>query len=85
MVSIVSSFITSNLKNTTGRSLMTCYCSIHQENLHEKSPEMTSVATMVSKLINFIESEGIKRRQIKDYFSDMDSEYGDALYYNGLQ
>jgi hypothetical protein len=41
---------------------------------------MTNVLTAVSKLVNFIMSEGMHHCQIKYFMSDMDCEYGDVLY-----
>jgi len=38
-----------------------------------------NVATDVSKLVNFVRSNEMNRRQLKDFLNGMESEYVDSL------
>jgi hypothetical protein len=76
----LSSLVTEDVKNTTGRDLFVYHCLIHQENVSAKSVKVTNV-TVVAKLVNYIGSKGLNHHQFKQFLSDMDSENGDVLYY----
>jgi hypothetical protein len=81
----LSSFITKDVKNATGRDLFVCHCLIHQENLCAKSVKMTNVVTVVAKLVDYIRSKGMNHRQLQQFLSDVDSENGDVLYYTEVR
>jgi hypothetical protein len=70
----VSSLTINNVNNTTDCNLIIYHCLIHQEDLCEESLKMTNIVT-VSKLVNFVRSEGMNHHQFKDFLSDMESEY----------
>jgi hypothetical protein len=46
-----------------------------------KSLKMTNAVTVVSKLVNFVRSNGMNHRQFKYFYRDLEYEYGDALFY----
>jgi hypothetical protein len=45
----------------------------------------TNVIAAVSKLVNFVRSKGLNHQQFKDFLSDMESKYGDALLYTKVR
>jgi hypothetical protein len=60
----LSSLITKDVKNTTGRDLFVYNCLIHQENLCAKSAKKTNV---VANLVNYIRSKGPNHRQFQQF------------------
>jgi hypothetical protein len=75
----LSSLITKDVKNTTGRDLFVYHCLLHQGNLCAISVKMTNVITVVAKLVSYIRSKGLNHRQFQHFVSEMDSENGDVL------
>ena len=61
--------------------LVKVHCIIHQENLCSKSLRMQSVMEIVVKTVNFIRARGLNHRQFRKLLDEMDSQYGDLLYY----
>ncbi|XP_069840988.1 general transcription factor II-I repeat domain-containing protein 2B-like [Dendropsophus ebraccatus] len=61
--------------------LVICHCIIHQESLCAKSLRLNSVMSIVVSCINFVKSKGLNSRQFKELLNDLDSEYGDLVYY----
>lgn len=61
--------------------LIVCHCIIHQENLCARSLRLSNVMSTVVSCINFIKSRGLNNRQFKELLNDLDSEYGDVVYY----
>lgn len=57
------------------------HCIIHQENLCAKTLNIPEVMTFVVKTINFIKARGLNNRQFQLMLTEMESEYGDLLYY----
>jgi hypothetical protein len=74
----LSSLITKDVKNKTGRDLFVYHCLIHQENLCAKSAKITNVFTVVAKLVNYIRSKGLNHSQFQQFLSHMGSENGDV-------
>jgi galactitol-specific phosphotransferase system IIB component len=81
----LSSLITKDMKNITGRYLFVYHCLVHQGNLCAISVKMTNVITVVAKLVNYVRSKGLNHRQFQQFLSDMDSENGDVLYYTEVR
>ena len=73
-----------NLGGSTVR-LVKVHCIIDQENLCSKSLRMQSVMEIVVKTINFIRARGLNHRQFRKLSDEMDSQYGDLLYYTEVR
>ncbi|KAI6655604.1 General transcription factor II-I repeat domain-containing protein 2-like [Oopsacas minuta] len=65
--------------------LVKAHCIIHQENLCPKSLRMQSVMEIVVKTVNFIRARGLNHRQFRKLLDEMDSQYGDLLYYTEVR
>ena len=65
--------------------LMKYHCIIHQENLCAKSLKIESVMNVVIKTVNFIRSRGLNHRQFQEFLNDLDSEFGDVVYYSEVR
>ena len=61
------------------------HCIIHQENLCSKSIRMQNVMEIVVKTVNFIRARGLNHRQFRKLLDEMDSQYGDLLYYTEVR
>jgi hypothetical protein len=72
------------VKNVMNRYFIIFHCLIHHENLCAKSIKMTNIVTLVSIPVNFVMSEEMDHRQLKDLLSDMEYEYEDSLCYRKL-
>ncbi|KAB0803132.1 hypothetical protein PPYR_00102 [Photinus pyralis] len=72
-------------KNTKAEDLMQFYCIIHQEALCAKKIDFQNVMKVVVSTINFIKSRGLNHRQFKQFLDDIESEYGDLLYYTEVR
>ncbi|CAB3256370.1 unnamed protein product [Arctia plantaginis] len=72
-------------KNITAEDLMQFHCIIHQEALCSKKIEFQNVMKVVVSTVNFIKSRGLNHRQFKQFLDDIESEYGDLLYYTELK
>lgn len=77
----VSMVITNGVKNITSHDLIIFHCLMHQENLYTKCLKMMNVLKVVSKLVNFIRSEGLNHRRFKYFLSDVECKYGHSPYY----
>ena len=66
-------------------NLMKYHCIIHQENLCAKSLRIQSVMNVVVKTVNFIRSRGLNHRQFQELLCDLDSEFGDVVYYSEVR
>ncbi|XP_022906223.2 protein FAM200C-like [Onthophagus taurus] len=71
-------------KNINAEDLMQFHCIIHQEALCSKKIEFQNVMKVVVSTVNFIKSRGLNHRQFKQFLDDIESEYGDLLYYTEL-
>ena len=65
--------------------LMKYHCIIHQENLCAESLKIESVMNVVIKTVNFIRSRGLNHRQFQEFLNDLDSEFGDVVYYSEVR
>ena len=65
--------------------LVKVHCIIHQENLCSKSLRMKSVMEIVVKTINYIRARGLNHRQFRKLLDEMESQYGDLLYYTEVR
>lgn len=65
--------------------LMKYHCIVHQENLCAKALKMDNVMQIVIKCVNFIRSRGLNHRQFQEFLKNMDSEYGDVIYFSEVR
>ncbi|CAK1597490.1 unnamed protein product [Parnassius mnemosyne] len=72
-------------KNINAEDLMKFHCIIHQEALCSKKIEFQNVIKVVVSTVNFIKSRGLNHRQFKQFLDDIESEYGDLLYYTEVR
>ena len=68
-------------ENGSERDLIKIHCLIHQEALCAKSMNLKDVMEIIVKSVNFIRSRGLNHRQFQELVKEMNSEYGDLLYY----
>lgn len=64
---------------------MNYHCIVHQENLCAKALKMDNVMQIVIKCVNFIRSRGLNHRQFQEFLKNMDSEYGDVIYFSEVR
>lgn len=57
------------------------HCLIHQQALCCKVLKWDSVMKVVVSCINLIRANGFKHRQFQQFLSELESAYGDVLYY----
>ena len=65
--------------------LVKVHCIIHQENLCSKSLRIQNEMEIVVKTVNFIRARGLNHRQFRKLLDEMDSQYGDLLYYTEVR
>ncbi|CAI5649826.1 unnamed protein product [Oreochromis niloticus] len=61
------------------------HCIIHQQALCCKVLKWESVMKAVVSCINFIRANGLKHRQFQQFLSELESAYGDVLYYTEVR
>ncbi|XP_039904800.1 general transcription factor II-I repeat domain-containing protein 2A-like [Simochromis diagramma] len=61
------------------------HCIIHQQALCCKVLKWDSVMKAVVSCINFIRANGLKHRQFQQFLSELESAYGDVLYYTEVR
>ncbi|CAF4935219.1 unnamed protein product [Pieris macdunnoughi] len=71
-------------KNINAEYLMQFHCIIHQDALCSKKIEFQNVMNVVVS-VNFIKSRRLNHRQFKQFLDDIESEYGDLLYYTEVR
>ena len=62
-------------------SVMQFHCVLHQETLCAKSLKMENVMPVVTKMVNFIRSKGIRHRQFQNLLRSLEADFEDVLYY----
>ena len=61
------------------------HCIIHQESLCAKSLGLNNVMKVVVSTVNFIQSRGLNHRQFQELLIELDSEYGDVIYFSQVR
>ncbi|TKS65945.1 General transcription factor II-I repeat domain-containing protein 2 [Collichthys lucidus] len=61
------------------------HCIIHQQALCSKCLKFDNVMSVVVKCINQIKSRGLKHRRFRAFLEEMESEYGDVLYFTEVR
>lgn len=64
---------------------MQFHCIIHQEALCSKLLGFENVMKVVVPTVNFIKSRGLNHRQFKQFLEEIESEYGDLLFYTEVR
>lgn len=83
--------LTALVKNEMSRlsldpnDLIVCHCIIHQESLCAHSLKLNNVMKTVVSIINFIKSRRLNNRQFKELLRELESGYGDLVYYCEVQ
>ncbi|KAI6655798.1 General transcription factor II-I repeat domain-containing protein 2-like [Oopsacas minuta] len=62
-----------------------CHCIIHQEALCAKTLGLENVMKLIVDVVNFIRSKGVNHRELKEFLKDLDSDYGDVLYFTSVR
>ena len=57
------------------------HCIIHQENLSSKVLGFKDILKKVVQSVNFIHSRALNHQQFKVMLDELDSEYGDLVYF----
>lgn len=58
---------------------------IHQQNLCAQVLSMNHVMQVVIKTVNYIRSHALPHRQFKEFLKELDSEYGDVVYFSHVR
>ncbi|KAK2833783.1 hypothetical protein Q5P01_017672 [Channa striata] len=61
------------------------HCIINQQTLCSKCLKFDNVMSVVVKCINQIRSRGLKHRRFRAFLEEMESEYGDVLYFTEVR
>ena len=69
--------------NVTG--VTWCHCIIHQEALCAKTLGLENVMKLIVDVVNFIRSKGVNHREFKEVLHDLDSDYGDVIYFTSVR
>ena len=72
-------------KTVNAEDPMQFHCIIHQEALCSKKIEFQNVMKVVVWTVHFIKPRGLNHRQFKQFLDDIESEYGDLLYYTEVR
>lgn len=65
--------------------LIVIHCLIHQQNLCAQVLSMDHVMQVVIKTVNYIRSHALSHRQFKEFLKELDSEYGDVVYFTKIR
>ncbi|XP_022182063.1 zinc finger MYM-type protein 6-like [Myzus persicae] len=60
------------------------HCIIHQHALCAKIMSWDSIMKEVVSIINFIQNNGLNHGQFQSFFIEINTEYGDVLYYTAV-
>ncbi len=70
-----------NIKN----DLFLIHCLIHQRNLCCKVLSTSHVMSVFIKKVNYIRSHALQYHVFKEYLSELNSEYGDLVYFTNVR
>ena len=81
-LTLILSYIDSLKKGSSATDEMfICHCFLHLENLCAQVLDMSHVMKVVVTTVNVIKHNALKHRQFQQYLIELESEYGDLLYY----
>ena len=81
---VLSTFLCTKIEEDGG-SPIKLHCIIHQKDLSAKHIKFDNVINPVIKAINFIRSTSLSHHQFKQFLQNMNSEYGDIVYYTEIR
>ena len=85
-VSLILSHIDSLKEGSNATDEMfICHCFLHIENLCAQVLDTSHVIKVVVKTVNVIKHSALKHRQFQQYLIELESEYGDLLYYTKVR
>jgi hypothetical protein len=61
------------------------HCVIHQGSLCSQTLQMNEVMDVVVKTVNVIRSRGLFHRQFQQYLEELNSHYGDVVYFSNVR
>lgn len=61
------------------------HCIIHQQALCSKCLKFENVMSVVVKCVNYIRSRGLQHRQFRAFLDEVESKYGDLLYFTEVR
>ena len=62
-----------------------CHCIIHQEAQCAKTLGLENVMKQIVDVVNFIRPKGVNHREFKEVLNDLDSDYGDVIYFTSVR
>ncbi|GFW36960.1 general transcription factor II-I repeat domain-containing protein 2A [Trichonephila clavipes] len=65
--------------------MLICHCFLHLENLCSQVLNMSHVMKVDVKVMNSIKNNPLKHRQFQEYLRELESEYGDIIYYTKIR
>ena len=65
--------------------MFVCHCFLHLENLCAQVLDMSHVMKVVVTTVNVIKHNALKHLQFQQYLIELESEYGDLLYYGKVR
>ncbi|GFS88864.1 general transcription factor II-I repeat domain-containing protein 2B [Trichonephila clavipes] len=71
--------------SSNGYEMLICHSVLHLENLCAQVVNMSHVMKVVAKVINSIKNNPLKHRQFQEYLRELESEYGDIIYYTKIR
>lgn len=74
-----------NLQEEGVEEAIALHCIIHQQALCSKCLPCDNVMSVVVKCVNQIRSRGLKHRSFRAFLEEMESEYGDVLYFTDVR
>lgn len=80
----VVNYLATDCKNM-GNDIVAFHCILHQGNLCARTIHMEHVMKAVIKVINFLRSRGLTHRQFREFLLQLDTQYGDVLYFTQVR
>ena len=62
-----------------------CHCFLHVENLCAQVLDMSHVMKVVVETVSAVKNNFLKHRQFQQYLQELESDYGDLLYYTKIR
>ena len=67
------------------REMFIRHCFLHLENLSSRVLDISHVMTVVISTVNAIKQDSLKHRQFQQCLQELESEYGDVLYFSKIR
>ncbi|XP_056121755.1 general transcription factor II-I repeat domain-containing protein 2-like [Rhinichthys klamathensis goyatoka] len=73
------------LEEENANPAVVLHCIIHQQALCSKCLKYEHVMSVVLKCVNYIRSRGLQHRQFQAFLAEIESTYGDVLYFTEVR